>query len=58
LQQKADDPRGKLRTQAGERLDHRRRFGLSSLASRVGEALLVRMNSAVPRHFGEGLGSL
>ena len=38
---KADDPQGKLRTLAGERLDHRRRFGLSSLAGLVDEALLV-----------------
>jgi hypothetical protein len=38
---KADDPQGKLRTLAGERLDHRRRFGLSSLVGLVDEALLV-----------------
>ena len=58
LLQKADDPRRKLRTLVGERLDLCRRFGLSSLVSLVAEALLVRMGSAVRRHFGEGLGRL
>jgi hypothetical protein len=54
--QKADDPRRKRPRPVRERLGSLP--ALSSPASLVAEALLVRMGSAVRRHFGEGLSSL